>query len=370
MRIDVGGSRIDLTGSLTNLRAPQGAFKATAAIAVRDAVSLFSLPIAALGSANFDGDVAFSFAGGFDYTLAGRINGRGLGYTRDRLRIQNATASAALRMTPQQLSLRGIKAAALNGNLTGEAELAHWKTFHLKGNFDGLGVPETLAVLTPRPIPWNGVLAGTLEVDAVVGEPRSKIHAVAAITPAGNGESIQGQVDIRYDQQAGTVSFGDSRVATPATSVILSGTLGQNLDVRARSTNLDDVLPALALLGDNATTSLPLQLDRTKQGEAAVVGTVSGSLSDPQFRGQATVTNASIEGHGFDRFSSDVTASQHSVALQHLTLSRGPTEITGDAAIIANTAATGNFLDGPLTAQLSVKNLPVAATARESGSPP
>ena len=367
VRIDVGGSRIDMTGSLTNLRAPQGTFKATAAIAVRDAVSLFSLPIAASGAADFDGDVAFSFAGGFDYTLTGKINGRGLGYTRDRLHIQNATASAALRMTPQQLSLRGINAAALGGNLTGEADLGRWKNFHFKGNFDGLGVRDALAVLTPRPIPWNGALAGTLEVDSVVGEPINKVHAVASITPAGNGEPIQGQVDLHYDQQAGTVSFGDSRVATPASSVILSGTLGQNLDVRARSTNLDDLLPALALLGDNATTSLPLQLDRTKQGEAAVVGTVSGSLSDPQFRGQATVTNASIDGHGFDRFSSDVTASQHSVALQHLALSRGQTEIAGDASVVANNATAGNFLDGPLAAQLSVKNLQLAPAAREFG---
>jgi len=379
VRIDVGGSRIDMTGSLTNLRAPQGTFKTTAAIAVRDAVSLFSLPIAAAGSANFDGDVAFSFAGGFDYTLAGKINGRGLGYTRDRLHIQNAAASAALRMTPQQLTLRGINAAALGGSLTGEADLGRWKNFHFKGNFDGLGVREALAVLTPRPIPWNGALTGTLEVDSVVGALVNKVHAVAAIAPAGNGEPIQGQVDIRYDQQAGTVSFGDSHVATPATSVILSGTLGQNLDVRARSTNLDDVLPALALLGDGAPTSLPLQLDRTKQGEAALVGMVSGNLNDPQFRGQATVTNASIEGHGFDRFSSDVTASQHSVALQHLTLSRGQTEITGDAAIIASNgaaggamtgaanAANGKFVDGPLAAQLSVKNLQLAPAAREFG---
>ncbi len=220
LRLDVGSSRIDMAGSLTNLRAPQGTFKTTAAIAVRDAVSLFSLPIAAAGSANFTGDVAFSFAGKFDYTIAGKINGRGLGYTRDRLHIQNATASAALRMTPEQLSLRGINAAALGGNLAGEADLGQWKNFHLKGNFDGLGVSETLAVLTPRPIPWNGALAGTLEVDSVVGQPVNKVHAVAAITPAGNGEPIQGQVDIRYDQQAGTVSFGDSHVATPATSVI------------------------------------------------------------------------------------------------------------------------------------------------------
>jgi hypothetical protein len=72
-----------------------------------------SRPISAAGSANFDGDVALSFAGGFDYTLTGKVSGRGLGYTRDRLRIQNAAASAALRMTPQLISLRGINAATL-----------------------------------------------------------------------------------------------------------------------------------------------------------------------------------------------------------------------------------------------------------------
>ena len=53
------------------------------------------------------------------------------------------------------------------------------------------------------------------------------------------------------------------------------------------------------------------------------------------------------------------------MALQHLTLSRGQTEVTGDAAIVATSGAKGNFLDGPLAAQLSVKNLRVAPAARE-----
>ena len=60
--IAVGSSRIDLAGELTNLKAPRGVFKAKAAFAVRDAVSLFSLPVASTGTANFDGDVTFSFA--------------------------------------------------------------------------------------------------------------------------------------------------------------------------------------------------------------------------------------------------------------------------------------------------------------------
>jgi len=361
VNIAMGSSRIGLAGELTNLRAPRGAFKAKASITARDAVGLFSLPVASTGSANFDGDLSFSFSSGFDYTLSGRIDGRGLGYVRDRLHIENATASAALNLNPDRLTLRGIKAAALGASLTGQAELVRWKDFHFEGNFDALDMSQAVAVITPRPAPWSGSMSGTLDLDAAVGEPRTTAHATASI----QGQ-ITGQLDVLYDQQAGTVDFGDSRIATPATSLILSGTLGENLDIRARSTNLDDLLPALALFGGNSPATLPLKLDSAKRGEAAVVGLVSGPLADPKFSGQVTVTNAGIEGHGFDRFTADVQASRQAVALRRLALSRAQTQITGDAVIGAS-SGNANFLDGPLTAQLSVKNLPAAATAREFG---
>src|SRR6185369_11737603 len=52
------------------------------------------------------------------------------------------------------------------------------------------------------------------------------------------------------------------------------------------------------------------------------------------------------------------------VAMRRLVLTRAQTQVTGDAVV---SAAAGNFLDGPITAQLSVKNLPLASTAREFG---
>ena len=292
VRIAIGRSSIDLDGELTNLRAPQGAFKATAAIAVGDAVSLFSLPVTPTGVADFKGDLAFSFAGPFTYTVDGRVDARGLGFEQDRLRIHNATASGALRLTPERLTLRGIQGTALGANVTGQAELSRWKAFHFEGNYQGLDVREAAAVLTPRPVPWNGALSGTVEADAVVGEHSAKLHTATAIAPSGNGTPVTGQIDLRYDQRAGTVNFGESRVATPATSLILSGTLGQNLDIRARSTNLDDLLPALAMFNANAPANLPLKLDSAKRGEAAAVGTVTGPLDALQFQGQVTVTGA------------------------------------------------------------------------------
>ncbi len=183
-----------------------------------------------------------------------------------------------------------------------------------------------MATLTPRPLPWNGSLSGGLEVDAVLGERRAVVDTAAAI----QGQII-GQLNVHYDQRAGTVNFGESRIATPASSLNLSGTLGQTLDVRARSTNLDDLLPALEMLSDHPPATLPLKLDPRKQGEAAVAGLVSGRLDAPQFQGQVTVTNASIEGHVFDRFTADLQASAQAIALRHMMLVRAPMQVTGDA---------------------------------------
>lgn len=359
VNIAVGSSRIDLAGELTNLKAPRGVFKAKVAFAVRDAVSLFSLPVASTGTANFNGDLDFSFGDHFDYELAGRIDARGLGYSQDRVRIENATLSAAANLNPDRLTLRGLRGTLLGANITGQADLEHWKEFHFDGNYDGLDLREAAATLTPRPLPWNGSLSGGLEVDAVLGERRVVVDTTTAI----QGQ-ITGQLDLHYDQRAGTVNFGESRIATPASSLNLSGTLGQTLDVRARSTNLDDLLPALAMFSDHPPSALPLKLDPRKQGEVAVAGLVSGRLDAPQFQGQVTVSNASIEGHVFDRFTADVQASAQAIALRHVILARAQTQVTGDAVA---SAVAGSFLDGPLTAQLSVRNLALAPVAREFG---
>jgi translocation and assembly module TamB len=372
LRLAAGGSRIDLNGSLTNLRRPLGAFKAKAQIALRDAVPMFSLPLKPTGAASFDGDLAVSFAQGFDFTLSGRASARGLGYAYDRLNIENATASAALNASPERVTLSGIQATALGAKITGQADLIHNREFHFQGNLDGLEVRQAARVLTDRPMPWNGVLAGTLETDAVLGEAQAKVHAQASIVPAAEGMPVEGQIEIGYDQQTATIRFGDSHVNTPATSVTLSGTLGQasldqNLDVRARTTNLDDVLTALSMAGDAAPRTLPLQFNRSG-GEASLAGVLTGRLTDPEFRGEIAVGNASVAGRGFDRLNGDIQASRRSVALRRMTISRGQTQIAGDVALAASGGASGgDFATGPLTAQLSVKNASLAEAARELG---
>ena len=362
LHLVTGQSQADLVGSLTDLDAPRGTFTVKASVRAPDAVPRFSLPIDPAGFAEFSGTVAVSFAGGFDYTISGRANARGIGYTNGRLKVHNADANADLRWTPGQVILRGITATVLGSKITGQAELVRSRNFHFEGRFEGLDVRVAANVLTDRPVAWNGTLAGSINADAVLGQRRAKVHTVASISPASGGTPLEGHVDLNYDQQTGMILLGDSHVATPSTSLDLSGTLGQTLTMRARSTNLDDVLPALAMLSDSAPKELPLKLNR---GEATLNGTVSGSSDDPQFRGQAAVTSASVEGHSFDRFTGDVEASRRALVVRRLSLSRGAMQIAGDVDLAAR---NGEFTDGALSAHLNVRNAPLAELAKEAGA--
>lgn len=360
LHLAVGDSQVDLTGSLTELQLPRGAFQAKAKLAMRDAVPLFALPLAPRGNVSFDGNLSVSFAHGFDYMLAGRAGARGLGYSNGRLKIENATMNAALRAAPGRITLGQIAAHALDADITGQADLSG-RDLHFAGGVTGLTVRDAAALLTARLIPWDGILAGSVEAGAVWGASRAQIHATGSITPTGSSTPLQGQFDVAYDQSAGTVTFADSRVNTSASSVTLAGTLGQALDVRVRTTNLSEMLAALALTGAGVPKTIPLRLNRGPS-EAAAVGVVTGSLADPEFRGQVSLLRASIEGHGFDRLTSDVQASRRGVALHQLAIVRGPTQIAGDATLTAN---RGDFLTGPLASRLTVKNLSLSEAARE-----
>ncbi len=362
LHLVTGRSQADLVGTLTDLDAPRGTFTVKAEVRAPDAVPRFSLPLDPAGSAQFSGTLAVSFADGFDYTISGRANARGIGYTNGRLKIHNADANADLRWTPGQVTLRGITATVLGSKITGQAELVRSRNFHFDGRFESLDVRVAAGVLTDRPVAWNGTLAGSINADAVLGQRRARVHAISSISPASGGTPLEGQVDLNYDQQTGLILLGDSHVSTPSTSLDLSGTLGQTLSVRARSTNLDDVLPALAMLSDSAPKELPLKLNR---GEATLSGTVSGPVEDPQFRGPAVVTNASVEGHSFDRFTGDVEASRRALVVRRLSLSRGAMQIAGDVDLAAR---NGEFTDGTLNARLSVRNAPIADLAKEAGA--
>lgn len=355
-------SSADLSGTLDDPRNPHGTFAMKGVVSVPEAVRIFRLPIEPAGSASFDGQAAVAFAAPFTSSLRGRVVARGLGYTQGRLKIRDAEVRGDLQVTRERLTLRQMTAKAMGADIAGEAELVQGRQFHAEGTLEGLDLRQAAGVLTDRPVAWSGTMAGTFSTNATIGRKDVIARANLGIVPAPDGRPLEGHVDVAYDEAAGTIDLGASSLATPATRVEFSGTLGKMLQVRLRSTDLGDLLPALAMAGQNPPSEIPLKLSN---GSVTADGSVTGALDDPRFVGQITVSNGEIQGRRFDRFTGEIDATRMEISGTRLTAARGAMTVTGSARLVAS---AGSFDNANLSGQLELRNAALAELAREAGS--
>jgi len=355
-------SSADLSGTLDDPRAPHGTLAMKVNASVREAVRIFHLPVEPTGSAFFDGQVNVAFDQPLTSILHGRVTARGLGYTQDRLKIRDADVRGELQLSRDRLTLGQMTAKVMGAEIVGQANLEHGQQFHTEGTVSGLDLRQAAALLTDRPIAWNGTMAGAFSADATLGRSDAMARANLSITPIAGGAPVEGHLDVTYDQAAGTIALGSSSLATPATRVDVSGTLGKTLQVRLRSTDLNDLLPALAIAEDHPPTEIPLKLNN---GSVTADGSVTGPLDQPRFMGQVTVSNGVIQGHGFDRFTGEIDATRQEISGSRLTISRGAMTVSGTASLKAR---QGSFDDPGVEAQFDLRNASVGELAKELGS--
>lgn len=372
IRISTRQSRFDAAGGLDDIRAPHGTFSLRASFSGAEAATVFKLPIDQTGSGTLDGKLSLVLAPKFDFRLSGKLVVRGAGFSRGTLRVANADVQGDLSLTLDRLALHNFDGHALGAHVAGQADLAAWRTVHFEGAVDGLGVPEAVALVTSRPIPWTGEMSGAVRVDGTLGTGSHftssadlLIAPVAVPTSAAISAAvpIQGEINGAWNSAAGSVSFGPSWLATASTRLDARGTPGQTLAVKLHSTNLNDLLPALALASANAPHSLPLALDR---GSADLEGSLAGPLETPVFNGRVDVTNASMEGHAFSKFSSEIRASKDEIQATGMTLARGNTAVTGS---VRAAARNGSFEDPAIAAQVEVRNAVLTELLREASAP-
>ncbi len=399
LRVSTKDSRADLTGVLTNVRSPRGTLKVKSTISIREAAAIFQMPggpLVGAGKAAVEGQLAIGFRAPSDFTFAGRVNAQGLAYTLRGVKIEDATLRAMVSVTADRLALSHVTMTAIGATVTGSAELLHRRDFHFDGNFEGLTLAEAAKFAGDRPLPWDGTLSGSLDVDAALGQPDARAHALMAIAPIPGAPRIEGQVDAVFTQVSGDAAAGDqavasihlsgAHVATAATRMDVSGTINGTLNLRVHSTNLDDLLPALAWFDpapeQKATKALPVKLNR---GSADFEGTLSGAMlpelsaspatrpvtNDARLRGQLNVTSATVEGHAFDRFSASIDATRREIQLTGATITRGNTQIEGAGSITASQGSldSNTFSSAAISAQLRVRNAQLSEAAAEFGNP-
>ena len=354
----------DLSGTLVDLRRPHGTLAVKASTSIREIIREFRIPIDPAGSTTFNGDLNISFEDGFDYSAHGQVTAQGLRYVQDLVRIENANLKANVEVSAAGARLQQITARVLGATVTGNARLDDWKQFQFAGNVAGLNLRQAVGMMTARPVPWNGTLAGTFETRVTLQQPNLIARASMEIAPATDGDPITGHVDVAYDQAQATVALGSSSVATAATRLEVDGTLGRALRLRARTTRLEDVIPVLEFAHNGVKTELPLTLNN---GSISLDGTVTGALNAPRFHGQVAVANGRVREYAFDSFSAEMDASSSEVLARNIEAMRGRTAATGSLALTARAGDAGNFANSEMVGQLTLRNVNLAEVAREAG---
>ena len=354
-------SRINLAGALDDFREPHGTFTVRATISASEAARIFRFPAEPTGIGTLDGKLSLTLGPKFDCGLNGKLAVQKAGFTRGSLTIANADLKGDLSLALDRLSLHNLEAHALGASVTGNADLANWQDVGFEGTIDGLGLRDATAMMTDRAIPWTGVIAGSANIAGTLGEKAQfTARTNLAVSPALGGVPVQGMVNADWDSAAGTVTLEPSWIATAATRIDASGVPGRALEIKLHSSDLDDLLPAMALASESAPKTLPLKLNN---GSAEVEGSLTGAAGNPAFAGRVTIANASVQGHAFNTFSADVRASKDQVQAMRMTLARGSTSVSGSAAVGAR---GGGFEDASVNAQLDIRNAVLADLWREA----
>lgn len=254
----------------------------------------------------------FHFVSTTDYLVTATVSGSGIGYGN----VPDMRVSGNVSATPGQVMLSGFRVHALGGDLQAEGEVVKLANFHIAGNFENLDARLVAAVGGVARLPYDGMLAGTLDASGKLQE--FNLHQISAgatfeVSPAENSLPVQGEATATYDADADTIEFGRSRLEVRNTRAEFAGVLGQRLELNVQSRDLRDLAPLIS------PEKLPAKLT-PQGGSVAFNGTVSGGLADLRVAGHAVIQNAIWEGQPVDSLTGDFTAAKTEVTLNNAAL--------------------------------------------------
>src|SRR5262249_34973318 len=137
-------------------------------------------------------------------------------------------------------------------------------------------------------------------------------------------------VAVNYDKRRDTLDLDSSYIATPATRLDFSGSLGTEIKLRLVSRDLNDFLPAMALASPTAPKTLAVALDN---GNASFDGTITGKVENPTIAGHVAVTNFVYEKQRYDRLAADLHAQKSSLTVRNAVLAQGKMQAQANASL-------------------------------------
>ncbi len=335
------------------------------------------------------------------FSSAGTMLAKGVDWYAPGLRLQNAELGGEFALNNRDFRLSNALARAFGGSARGELQVVNWsappaevqraqgdKTKWQRGKgslrLSDLPLARVALLFSSRILPLDrmnltGSTSGTVNFAWEVS-PADLVAdmALTANAPAGVSPQqlpVNGEVRGRYFARRQLLEVSQLNLATRETQVNANGEIGTytaNLKFNLASSDLNDIRPVLDAIEHNA--EVPVKL----HGRATCVGTVTGSLKQPQLAGhfeaadfdtifkvrQTTASGTSSPGTSpvqtlhWDSLAADLQYSSNIFAARHASLRRGNTQIVFDfSAGLEN----GSFVEqSPISLQLKMANADLA----------
>ncbi len=340
-----------------------GQYKAQVSLAEADKIFKF-VNFQHTGVMNATG--TFHFVSMTDYLVEGAVRGSGIGYGN----IRDMRVSGNISATRDKIALSGFRVNALGGVMLADGEVRKLSDFHLAGQVENLDSRLLAKVGGVAALPYDGIVSGPFDATGKLQE--FNFHSIVAsgtlgVSPAPNSLPVHGEVAAMYNGGTGTVELGRSWLELPNTRVDLSGVIGQRLDVKVQSRDLNDLSPVIN------PKLIPAKL-AARTGSVAFNGTVSGALADPRIAGHAAIQNAIWNQQQVDSLTGDFTAMKTLATVTNASLVSNNlrARITGSIGLTNWKAVTTSAVDaniqlvnadvGKLLALANQASLPVSGT--------
>jgi len=295
------------------------------------------------------------------------------------LRVHTPTASGELRavhvlyrLANGTLYVTDAQAQTLGGWLTANYQVAHLDTTpqsRLDASAQGIAMRSVADAFLVKGMPEIAMSAkANVKVQATWSNniQRGSARAIGSISTNDSGQHrtgmpLEGKINVAYQGSSSTVTVSDSYLRSAATRVALSGTLGDqsNLKVEVHANDLRELGPLAQSLQSANAKSAP-GFDTKKLGGAANFrGEIKGPLRDPRITGQMSASDLDFNGSHWRTLQAGVDLSSSNVALLNVSL------LGKDQGELAGTARVGlvdwTFKnDSPVNLQVNATKLPIS----------
>jgi translocation and assembly module TamB len=374
-----GRSQLALQATLQNYNQPRIEARYTAVLNIGDVRRILkkpSLPAGAVesaGSLQYQSDPSRRFLE--TVTLNGSLNSRALEVDTRSLRTRISSITGRYEMSGGNLAVNDLRARLLGGELTGSMTMrnvsgATQSHLHAQLRDVSLANLETLAnSQSIQQVSLRGIVSANADaawgktLDDLVAHTDAMIQGRAAPGKGGASLPVNGGIHARYAAARREITFANSHVETPQTSLTLNGTVSRHssLTLQIHTADLHEVETFADALGSSQTTNLGLH------GTASFVGSIRGSTSSPQITGQLNAGNLQVRGTSWRLARANVSLSPSQVSLRN-----GDLEAAARGRIAFDASAGLNrwsFSEtSPLHATLNASQIDVGDLAKLAGS--